>query len=277
MNRFKTALLFGSLLPLLALGCVHVRHQGTEEALYPCEPSPYLPAARNEVYLFILNNADVTEMSGLLKLRDQLALLGFPKVYYAQQADLAWYTREIRRIHRDRPDARLLLMSYGNSASKLLQLAQEAVPDELPIDAVIFLDPFGLNGDLRNCLPYTTYQIRSHNWLGSRQLVTHQNYELSGVGHLSAAHSQQTLRIMMNLLNSSTERVPGARPEDLPAIPMKLPKPTPRPEIVISDSQMPEWNFLKRQIVFPTLPTVPDSRDLEKCPNGNCGRGFSGF
>jgi hypothetical protein len=266
MNRLRHTICIIALLALSAVGCVQVRHQGVEETLYPCEPSPYLPIARNEVYLFVMNNSDVTELGGVLNLRDQLAQYGFPKVYYAQKADLAWYSRELRRTHRDRPEARLLLMSYGNSASQIYQLAQEAVRDELPIDAVIFLDPIGLNGDLRNCLPFATYQLRTHNWLGSVNLVTTHNFELAGVGHISAASSQQTFRILMNLMNASAARVPGALPGDLPQLPMKLPKPTPRPEILISNPPSPEWSFLSKRADFPSIPMLPDSRNCENCP-----------
>lgn len=255
-------------LPLVVLGCVSVRHQSVEQTLYPCEPSPYLPAARNEVYLFMMNNSDLTEMGSLLTLRDRLAQYGFPKVYHAQMPDYAWYTRELRRIHRDRPEARLLLLSYGHAASRIVQLAQEALVDELPIDGVIFLDPLGLNGDLKSCLPVPTYQLRSHNWLGSKDLQTQQTFELAGVGHLSAATCQQTLHIMLSMLNGSAARVPGATPESLPQIPLKLPTPTPRPEIVIGESGTGAWSFLKPQPHFPTLPTVPDSRNVENCPAG---------
>lgn len=250
---------------LFSLGCVHVHHPAVEQTLYPCEPSPFRPSARNEVYLFMMNNFDITEQGNLLALRDRLAEYGFPKVAYTQQVDLAWYERELRRIHRDRPEARLLLLGYGSSTANIVKLAEDCLRDELPIDAVIFLDPSCYNADLRTCLNTTTVTIRSHNWQGSPRLLTQENYQLSGVGHLSAARSEQTFRIVSELMNRSAARVPRP-PAELPRLSLPTRYRIPRERADVPLGVNPEWNFLQECPEFPTLPPSLESRNCENCP-----------
>jgi hypothetical protein len=190
----------------------------------------------------------------MLTLRDKLCQAGYPKVYYAQRMDATWYTRELRRVHRDEPAARLLLLGYGSAAPKVLRLATEAVRDQLPIDTVIFLDPVGLNGDLAATMPFHTVVIRSHNWRGGRNLVARETVTLSQIGHFSAPSHPATVETVVRLMTASAMLVPiDDSAERLPHLPLREhPAPTPRPEpppIYLGPPD--EWDFLKPFHPFP--------------------------
>jgi hypothetical protein len=234
-------------------GCMQYRSVGFQDAL--CSPleSPAPPPIRNQVYLFMMNGSDVLDSAGMLDLRDQLSHLGYPKVYLAQRPDSAWYTRELRRIPREEPGARMILLAYGSSATKVHALAAEAARDGLPVDAVIFLDPVGLNGRLAETLPFPSVVLRSHNWLGSRQLVATENLILPGVGHFSLPAHPGCVQLVHSLMTGAAGNVHLESKLSLPRLPLAdVPNPTPRP--VAPVPYTPDgWDFLKPNAGFPSL------------------------
>ena len=159
-------------------GCMSCRHNGFYESLHCCEKNPYPTPVRQQVYLFMMNGSDSLELGGMLTLRDKLCHAGFAKVYYAQQEDRNWFHKEIRRLQRDEPQARILLLGYGTAAERMLVLACDAVRDGVMIDAVIFIDPLGAGGRITETLPIQTVTIRSHNWTAAPGLVTGNTVQL---------------------------------------------------------------------------------------------------
>lgn len=240
------------------VGCVKCRHTAYQEALYPPTELPYPPPVRNQVFLFMMNGHDVLECGGMLGLRDQLCHAGYPMVYYAQRADREWYNRELRRVARDNPGARLLLLGYGSAASTVTGLAYEAARDELPIDAVIYLDPVGASGDLAGTLPYHSVVVRSHNWRGGRGLGTADTVEVANVGHYALPTHSATVDVLVQLMTDSAGRV-ALYPTVGPRLPLRdKPDPTPRgidPATVVQP--LDEWDFLKPGSPYPTLPGAP--------------------
>ncbi len=242
-------------------GCLNHRSVGFQEAL--CSPldSPVPPPIRNQVYLFMMNGTDVFDTAGMLDLRDQLCQLGYPKVYFAQRPDTAWYTRELRRIASEEPGARMILLAYGSSATKVHTIAAEAARDGLPVDAVIFLDPLGLNGQLVDTLTFPTVVLRSHNWPGSRRLIGTENLILPGVGHFSLPAHPGCVQLVHSLMTSAAGGVHLESKLSLPRLPLSdTPTPTPRPVAPIP-YVADEWDFLKPNVAFPSL-----------CPNPCWGR-----
>jgi hypothetical protein len=238
---------------LAGSGCLHNRSVGFQDALASPLPSTAPPPIRNQVYLFVMNGSNVLDSGRLFDFRDQLCELGYPKVYIAQRPDTAWYTRELRRIPREEPGARMILLAYGSSATKVHALAAEAARDGLPVDAVIFLDPLGLNGQLVDTLPFPTVVLRSHNWLGSRRLVGTENLILPGVGHRSLPAHPGCVQLVHSIMAESAGNVHLESKLTLPRLPLTdTPNPTPRgvtPVPFVPD----EWDFLKPNAAFPVL------------------------
>jgi len=172
----------------------------------------------------------VLELGGMLTLRDEIAKAGYAKVYYTQSEDRNYYAREMQRLHRDEPQARMLLLGYGTAAERTLGLAAEACRTGLPLDAVIFLDPSGLSGNVAEALPVPSLALRSHGWSGGKELVTTDSQVLAGVGHVSAPTCPQTVNVVVQLMTASAAKVPV---EDirltLPFLPLRdKPDRTPR-------------------------------------------------
>jgi hypothetical protein len=232
----------------VGVGCVSIRHQAAEESVHPGTPLPHPPFVRQRVYLFMMNGHGHLELARMLSLRDELCRNGFPKVYYAQLQDVDWYYREARRVAHDEPDARILFLAYGAGADRVRTLAAGAVRDGLPVDAVIFLDPVGLNGNLAETLPVHTVILRSHHWLGSRGLAAAEQSTLTGVGHRSLPTHPMTVGWILDLMTASADQVPVRDPRlYLPHLPLSdHPDPTPRP---IDPATLipvePEWDFLR--------------------------------
>jgi hypothetical protein len=251
------------------VGCINCRHTGYQEALYPPTELPYPPPVRNQVFLFMMNGRDRLELANMLELRDQLCLAGYPMVYYAQRADREWYRREMWRVARDNPGARILLLGYSAAARSVTGLAYEAARDELPIDAVIYLDPVGASGDLAATLPFRSVAVRSHNWRGGRGLGTTDTVLVPNVGHYGLPTHTVTVDTLVQLLTDSAGRV-VLYPTAGPSLPLRdKPDPTPRGIDPATISQpLDDWDLLKPGPPFPTLPggpPVPPSSDLFWC------------
>lgn len=251
----------------IGTGCVSCRHTGYAESLCPATPTPYPPPVRQQVFLFMMNGSDLFELSGMLCLRDKLCHAGYPQVYYAQRQDVAWYNRELRRVARDEPGGRILLLGYGTAAERVLNLAHDAVRDGLPIDSVILLDPIGVSGDLALTLPVHSVVIRSHHWRGGRSLEPTETITAAGVGHYSLPNSLPTVEAVVRLMTESAGRVRLASPFDLPHLPLTdKPAPTPRPiDPATLAHPVDEWDFLKPLGPFPTLPGAPPA-SVMTCP-----------
>jgi hypothetical protein len=249
------------------VGCVNCRHKGYQEALCPPDACELPPPVRNQVFLFMMNGNDPLQCADLMMLRDRLCQAGYPMVYYAQRADKDWYYREMRRVAREHPDARLLLLGYGGAARQVVALAYDAARDELPIDSVIFLDPVGVNGDLAATLPYHTVAVRSHNWHGSRGLETSEVVVFDRRGHFSLPNNPETEEVLMRLLSEAAGRV-SLPPADVPMLPLRdRPDPTPRGiDPATLAYTLDAWDFLKPGPPFPTLP--PEFAEVP--PPGRC-------
>jgi hypothetical protein len=240
------------------VGCMNCRHKGYQEALYPPAELPYPPPVRNQVFLFMMNGHDVLEYGGMLELRDRLCHAGYPMVYYTQRMDRAWYNRELRRVARDNPGARLLLLGYGSATPVVTGLAYDAARDRLPIDAVIYLDPVGTSADLIGTLPYHSVTVRSHNWRGGQRLETSETDTVANVGHYGLPTHQATVDTLLRLLTASAGQV-ALYPTAGPRLPLRdKPDPTPRGiDPATLAYPLDGWDFLKPGSPFPTLPGEP--------------------
>jgi len=247
MTRYFRLAFLILLLVVFGGGCVNIHQCAHEETCHATPPSDVPPLVRQQVYLFMMNGSDFLELGGMYELREKLCKGGFSKVYYVQTEDVKWYTYEMRRIHRDEPGARILLLSYGTGAPKIRQLAADGLRDQLPIDTVIFLDPVGMAGNLAESLSTTTVVVRSHNWRGGQAVTGTENWSAVGVGHISLPTHESTVQAILAYMTASAGSVRLEDPDQLPHLPLRDHKvPTPRPVEPVRLNPTPdEWDFLK--------------------------------
>ncbi|OWK47499.1 hypothetical protein FRUB_01198 [Fimbriiglobus ruber] len=241
------------------VGCVSCNNKGFSESLHPTATCEYPPYVRQKVYLFMMNGLDVLEFAGMLDLRDKLSKTGYPKVYYAQREDKEWYYRELRRVVRDDPSARVLLLGYGACTDRVLALARDSIRDQLPLDGVIFIDPVGVDCDLQTTLPTHTMIIRSPLWVGGTGLSGTENITVSHTHHYSVPNHPSTVEFIHRLMSESASRVRIESTDNIPRLPLyDKPLPTPRP---IDPATLlpppPEWTFLKPPCRYPSMVIEP--------------------
>jgi len=220
-------------------------HTPFAQSLQEVETVAVTSPARSKVYTFFMNGSDIFEIDGMAELRDQIVANGFSKVYYAQRPDREWYRRELHRLHRDDPEARFVLVAYGTAADQTLKLATQVTGEQIPLEAVMFIDPAGLILPHDANAGYRTLTIRSQRWRGSPGLRTGECIEVPGVRHLSLPKSPATVSILTDLLTSIALTVPVPRaPGQCPPLSDK-PNPVPRPDVPMRiPVAPPEWQFL---------------------------------
>lgn len=212
------------------VGCMSFNHFGFERALHTSSPTPVPMPSRGRVHVFLMNGLDVLDAGRVNSLRDHLVESGFAKVYVAQRADREWYYRELRRVVADDPDSRLVLIGYGGAAAPIYNLTYDAEQDGLPVDALVLLDPIGLNGDLAVGLKTHSLVVRSHNWRGGAALTAKETVAVPGVGHRSLPSDAATVDVIVRILTASASGVVQDSSEMLPFLPLTdNPDPSPRP------------------------------------------------
>jgi hypothetical protein len=248
MRRCIRNVLLGGLaagVGLVSVGCLKCHHRAYGECLQPVERVTTLAPARAKVYVFLTNGADLLDLGGMKELECQIVRAGFPKVYYAQRFDKAWYYKEVHRLRRDDPDNRFVLVGIGPAAVQMQELAACLTKDGIPLDAVVFLDPVCADGDLTTDAPYPTKIIRSHHWRGSPRLIGNEEMAVEGVGHLNLPDHSSTVAAIVEVLNESARKVPlDLKPIDcVPQLDENKPVPRPHEPKVVPPAP-PGWTVL---------------------------------
>ena len=232
----------------LGAGCVHYDYTGLAKSQTACHDREmeYPAPTRQKVYLFMMNGADLLDATGLSTLRDKVCAAGYPKVYIAQRADITWYEYEIRRIAREDPHARFILLGLGSGAEKILPLAAGVKADGVTLDAVILLDPACAPEMFTKCRVARTIVIRSHHWKGNLDLTGTETLIVENIGHLLLPNSPPSVNTIVRMMLESTAKVGPLESDPLPSLPLSnKPNPTPRgapPQII---GPLDEWDFLK--------------------------------
>jgi hypothetical protein len=192
-----------------------------------------------------MNGADGIDLAGMRELECEIVRSGFPKVYYAQRFDIEWYYKELHRLHRTDSENRFVLVGFGAATKQLDQLACRVTADGIPLDAVVFVDPIGWNGDPAEPPPYRTLVIRSHNWRGSPRILSSELLKVTQVGHFHLPPHPSVVAAIHELLVESAMRVPISRPpvDCLPMIDETRPIPRPYDEKRVPPAP-PGWRVL---------------------------------
>jgi hypothetical protein len=115
--------------------------------LHPIEPPPgqvlalcNAPPAccHDHVYVFLVHGLDPLDYANLTGVRDYIQSLGFHKTYYGQLYHGRKYSKEIRRIHEEDPEARFVLIGFSFGANVVRYLANSVREDGIPIDLLVY-------------------------------------------------------------------------------------------------------------------------------------------
>jgi hypothetical protein len=130
-------------LALSQAGCVTCCHKGYEKSLKSGPDCDLPAAARNQVYVFLIDGLTPPTHNGLGALRTKLGESGFAKVGIADLAGSLGIEHEIKKIRACEPEARFVLVGYDVGATAAVCDAKHLAAKGIPVDAVVLLDPVG--------------------------------------------------------------------------------------------------------------------------------------
>jgi hypothetical protein len=230
-----------------APGCMRCLHPIPDDLWPKAEHCPSLPqACRNHVYIFLIHGVDPLDYANLAGVRDYLIALGFPKTWYGQMYHASHFAAEIRRIHKEDPLARFVVVGFSFGANLARNVAHAAAEDNISIDLLFYLG----GNTLKDC-PYdrpanackvVNILARGCIWNGTH-FDDALNIEYDDVYHFGSPTHRQTLAVLTEELTLVASRVPVVQ-----RVPEAFPVPSPpRPEVppVEDEAPGPEWDFLK--------------------------------
>src|SRR5881398_138047 len=105
-------------------GCATCHHRACGPALEAGPDCPLPVYNRQHVYVFLVNGLTPGGLDGL---RDRLNEHGFVKVYSGQLPHAIWMGYEMRRLAKEEPEARFVLVGRHVGAAAVAKLAADAV------------------------------------------------------------------------------------------------------------------------------------------------------
>ena len=253
------------LLLLLALlggpGCLSCFHPVAKPTLEQTDLCQTLPRdCRGGVYVFLINGVDPFRYGNLSGLRDHLIGLGFNNVYYGELYHTGWFGEELRRVHKENPDARFVVVGYSRGAEPAGHMAHEAAKEGIPIDLLLYLDARIIPApDVKDQLPIgRTVHLQSDGPRGQPSEVKGaESVVLTKAGHFEVPSHPYSVEFLTSEVIRIAQTVPVTLPPDEPPPPLVPPAPPPRPVIAQKPGPRDEWDFLKPVSRFKKQEAVP--------------------
>jgi hypothetical protein len=232
------------------IGCLGFLHPVTPLPQSVSEPCQIIcQPQRKHVYIFFVNGLDPVNYGNVCGVRDYVQSLGYNKTYYGQIYHLWYFSSEIRRIHKEDPDARFVLVGFSLGVNVIDAVSHAVKGDGVSIDMMIFLS--GNHPVMRMPHEKPENVERVVNILASGIMQTRgdrdyaENVRLADARHFDSPTHRETLEALARELASVAASVPmPQKPAD--KMPPALEEtPTPRPVMPRSAARRDDWDFLK--------------------------------
>jgi hypothetical protein len=230
-------------------GCMGFLHPVETPPPAQVEPCQTLPkCCRDHVYVFLLNGLDPFNYANLTGLRDYLNHLGVAKTYYGQIYHFWSFTHEIRRIHKEDPEARFVLIGFSVGVNLADGVARSVQADGIHIDLLVYLSgnhpvmpmPGGRPDNVDRVVNILAAGVM--NGRGQRDWA--ENVRLASTMHFGSPTHPMTLERLAQELTAVAATVPVT--EWLPPAPPPSAEQAPTPRPVKPRPARPEgWDFLK--------------------------------
>jgi pimeloyl-ACP methyl ester carboxylesterase len=228
-------------------------------ALSACLPQ----AARDHVHIFFIHGMDPFDWANLSGVREYVHALGYIKTHYGQIYHLWEFESELRRVHKEDPDARFVLIGFSFGANMARNVAADANREHIPIDLLIYLGGNTLKDCAEdkpeNALHIVNILATGCIWNGDH-LEGADNLNYGDVWHFGSPTHLKTLEVLAEELAKVAARVPVVIHEP-PPVASDEDAPTPRPVVPQNSGPRDEWDFLKPA---PTGGVAPPSREMPK-------------
>jgi hypothetical protein len=178
-------------------GCVIEGYEGARlarDAGISCD----IPVGqRNLVYVFVLGGNNPIESSALDRFRQGLNAQGYAKVATGPSIFYWWMASEMKRIHREDPNAVFVIAGLDSSASLAVKLSEKVTAEGVPIDAVVIVDPSGKTSGPSN----GSKTLVVSAGYGNAAKTDAQSLVITAPGQLGLTGDQRTIDGVVNLLN----------------------------------------------------------------------------
>jgi len=216
------------------------------------------PGCRNHCFLFFLHGCDPIDCIDLAGLVERLQDLGYIKTYEGECFHHGAFAKEIRRIHKEDPMARFVLLGDGKGARNARDLATVVGQDSITIDLLVSLNG-GKMGDRRR--PQNVLQvvnIQGKNADDPAPMASAVNFNLPDVREFGLATRPEVVHLILQELIMVASRVPVV--EKAPP-PNRFEEPTPKPIKAVPPGPRDEWDFL-----LPAVPATPQKPPTSRPP-----------
>jgi hypothetical protein len=270
----------GGLLAALCLsmgsGCLSFVHSLDAPPREQLMPADMIPApCRNHVHIFLIHGMDPLDLANLAGLTEYIQALGYIKTHYGQLYHLWEFKKELRRVHKDDPDARFVLIGFSFGANMVRELANAVKDDDITIDLLVYLGGNTLENTPPNQPDHVIHIVNilatGCIWNGAT-MDRADNIHYGNVWHFGSPTHPKTLELLSRELAVVAGRVPYIE-KTPPPFPDELPRPRPlkanqarkMPEVP------PEWNFLDARSAYgeplpPEIVQVPVKSSVKRVP-----------
>jgi hypothetical protein len=201
-------------------------------------PSCEVPTSqRNQVYVFAIGPTSPTGILALDQFRQGLGQQGYAKVGIGQGLHVTWMASEIRRLHKEVPDAVFVVVGSQTGCTFAANMAEKAILKGIPIRGVVMIEPRGhvppeVPG-VPNVVIGTGYDIAAH--------TTAKPVVISDPCRLGLLADERTVSEVVELLNVVAQGTPPTPQPDIYSPWEYPPAPELRPIIPPGD---PAWSFM---------------------------------
>jgi hypothetical protein len=189
---------------------VHPIAPPTPEALAPATAVPQ--ESRRHVHVFLVHGVDPLDLANLEGVRKYIQSLGYPQVYCGQAYEVPEFRTTIRRIHKEDPGGRFVLMGFSLGANRARDLANAAGEDHIPIDLLVYAGGNTLKNtpadQPANALRIANILASGCIWNGAH-MDRADNISCADVWHFGSPSHPRTLAYLARELAVVAERVPA--------------------------------------------------------------------
>jgi hypothetical protein len=199
----------------------------------------------NKVHIFFLHGLDPLDASNFTGLHDWVSQLGYRKTHFGQVFHCYHFLKQIRKLHKEDPDAKIALIGFSYGAGMIRDLACSLREDGIEIELIVYLDGVELNGRPlhRPANVRRVVHVMCFNRPDRRNVDEGENYRLEDVWHFATVTHPVTLRVLVKELGQIASSVPVVHhpPAAITQLRNQERTLTQSPQIFYHD----QWQFLK--------------------------------
>jgi pimeloyl-ACP methyl ester carboxylesterase len=272
-SRRLGAVLLAALCLASGPGCLCFVHSLDAPPKEQVVASEKIPApCRNHVHVFLLQGLDPLDLANINGLTEYLHQLGYLKTHCGQFFHQWSFRKEIRRIHKDEPEARFVVIGFSLGSLMASELANAVKEDGIAIDSLIYLGGFILDNTPKTQpqnAGYIANILTAGHLIKGPQMDRAENIRCRNVWHFGLPTHLETRTLLARQLAVAAARVPYA--DKVPPLPPELEEEIPRPRRLTSDQlrqmsmKLPsEWAFLDSRSAVGEAPPPPLAQPPKK-------------